>query len=508
MVMFDYLFKRPMLLSGILCGIIAGISFYFEGLILPIMLAVSVMMRLFIYYKADRKLIFISVLIFVMCLSCIHKQNYAKEISYYGDNACDGEFIVISTDYKSDDYYVSTAQVMKSDVLPEGTKMSVFYEPLKIEEGERISAKVRVKKISDRKNKQINYSNGIFLTGNLSEIEIIKDKEDFILNNTYKLKSYIKNQLFAHLGYKEASTLCALLYGDRGYFTNEFYDCVKSAGVSHIMVVSGLHLSIMVLLTVTLFEKLFYNRFIKGFAVILTVMFLSLVCGFTMSIMRAGITYLFMALGIMIDRKGPGENHLGTAVTIILIMNPYAIFNVAFRLSVLATFGILGIAIPVSEYVENTRLMKNKVVKSIILTVIVTLSAMIMTLPETISVFGYVSVVSVITNLLISSAVTFCIYAVIFALVFSAVFPFLADILYLPAMFITKYVNTVITYFGNLPFATIGMPEYTYYISVFMIFLIIWILLACKKRRNMLRLKEMQDKILKEGGKTLNGNSF
>ena len=40
-------------------------------------------------------------------------------------------------------------------------------------------------------------------------------------------KSYIKNQLFAHLGYKEASTLCALLYGDRGYFTNEFYDCVK-----------------------------------------------------------------------------------------------------------------------------------------------------------------------------------------------------------------------------------------------------------------------------------------
>ena len=36
---------------------------------------------------------------------------------------------------------------------------------------------------------------------------------------------------------------------------------------------------------------------------------------------------LFMALGIMIDRKGPGENHLGTAVTIILIMNPYAMGN-------------------------------------------------------------------------------------------------------------------------------------------------------------------------------------
>jgi len=508
MGMFDYLFKRPMLLSGILCGIIAGVSFYFEGLILPLMLAVSVIIGLFIYYKADGKLIFISVLLFVMCLSCIYKQNYAKEISYYGDNACEAEFTIISTDYKCDDYYVSTAQVMKSGILPEGIKMSVFYEPLRIEEGERISAKVRVKKITDIKNKQINYSNGIFLSGNLSDVEIIKNKVDFILNNTYKFKNFIKNQLFSHLGYNEASTLCALLYGERGYFTNEFYDCVKSAGVSHIMVVSGLHLSIMVLLTVTLFEKLFYNRFLKGFAVIFTVMFLSLICGFTMSIMRAGITYLFMALGIMTDRKGPGENHLGTAVTIILIMNPYAVFNIAFRLSVLSTFGILGIAIPISDHIKECGFMKIKIVKSVILSVIVTLSAMIMTLPETISVFGYISVVSVITNLLISFAVTLCIYTVIFALVFSAIFPFMGDILYLPAMFITKYVNLVIIYFGKLPFATLSMPEYTYYISVFVIFLIIWALLACKKRRNMLRLKEMQDKILKEGGKTLNGNGF
>ena len=271
MVMLEYLFKRPMLLSGILCGIIAGISFYFDFLILPLMLAISVIIGLFIYNKADGKLIFISVLLFVMCLSCINKQNYAKDISYYGDNACEAEFVIISTDYKSDDYYVSTTQVMKSSILPEGTKISVFYEPFKIEEGERISAKIRVKKITDTKNKKINYSNGIFLSGNISNIEIIKDKEDFIINSTYKFKSYIKNQLFANLGYNEASTLCALLYGDRAYFTNEFYGCVKSAGVSHIMVVSGLHLSIMVLLAVALFESLFYNLFLKGFAVIFTV---------------------------------------------------------------------------------------------------------------------------------------------------------------------------------------------------------------------------------------------
>lgn len=506
--MFDYIYKRPMLLTGVLCSIIAGISFYYPNMVALIMIVISVLIGLLVYFKMDKKLIFIAILVFVMCLSCVCKNNYAQKISYYGSNTGDGEFTIISTDYKCDDYYISTAQVMKSKTLPEGVKITVFYEPLKINEGERISAKVRAKKIIDKEDRKINYSNGVFLSGNLSEIKIIKNKEDFVLSGIYKLKSYIKNQLFSHLGYTEASTLCAMLYGERDYFTDEFYENVKSAGVSHIMVVSGLHLSVMVLLAVKLFERLFYNRFIKGFAIILTVMFLTVLCGFTMSILRAGITYLFMALGIMIDRKGPSENYLGIAVTVILLLNPYAVFNVAFGLSVLATFGILGIATPILSYFGESKLMKIRMSKTIISTIVVTLSATVMTLPLTISIFGYISVVSVITNLLISFAVTVSIYAVIFALVFSSFIPFLADIFYLPAFYVTKYVNSVIVYFGELPFAVMNTPQYTYYIAIFVIFLIIWGLLACKKRKNMLRLKEIQEKILKEGGKALNGNSF
>ena len=506
--MFDYLFKRPMLFAGILCSTVSIISFYFSEFLFWLMIILSVVIGLLIYGKVHRKLIFVAVLTFVMCISCIVKQNYAKNISYYGDNACSAEFTVISTDYKSNDYYVSTAQVMESDVLPEGTKMSLFYKPLKLDEGVRIRANVRVKKISDDKNRQINYSNGVFIKGNLSDIEVLDNKSDFILNTTFKFKNYIKKQLFDNLGYNEASTLCAIIYGEREYFTDEFYGCVKSAGVSHVMVVSGLHLSIMVLLSVSLFGKIFYNPFIKGFAVIVTVMFLSLLCGFTMSILRAGVTYILMAIGIMIDRNGKGENHLGTAVTIILISNPYAVFNAAFGLSVLATFGILGVAVPILEYFKETKIMEKKIPRKIIQNILVSISATLMTLPLTIFLFGYVSVLTIITNLLISFAVTFAIYGVIFALVFSAIFPFLSDLFFLPAKTITLYINNVILYFGKLPFATVNTPRYILYIAIFVIFLIIWGLLACKNKRNVLRLKEMQDKILKEGGKTLNGNSF
>ena len=506
--MFDYLFKRPMLLTGILCSIISVISFYRSDLLLTVTVIVSIIIGMLFYNKAHRKLIFVSALIFVMCINCSLWQNRINNISYYGNSTCEAEFTVISTDYKCDDYYISTAQVMKSNILPKGSKMSVFYKPLKIEEGQRISAKVRVKAATDRKTKQMKYSKGIFLTGNLSNVIILENNEDFILKSISGIKTYIKNQLFSHLGYNEASTLCALLYGERDYFTDEFYECVKSAGVSHIMVVSGLHLSIIVLLTLKFIEKIFYNPIAKGFAIIFTVMLLSLLCGFTMSIMRAGITYIIMSFGIMIDRKGPGENHLGTAVTIILILNPYAVFNVAFLLSVFATLGILAVAIPVLEYIKDREFATNKITKEITSNIIVTLSATVMTLPLTIYVFGYISVVSVITNLLISFAVTVSIYTVIFALILSAVFPFLANIVYIPAGLITKYINSIIIYFGKLPFATVNTPYYITYISIFIIFLIIWALLACKKRRNMLRLKEMQEKILKEGGKALNGNSF
>ena len=51
-----------------------------------------------------------------------------------------------------------------------------------------------------------------------------------------------------------------------------------------------------------------------------------------MSILRAGITYLFFAVSVAIGRDRDSVNILGAALTLILIFSPFAVFSVALQL--------------------------------------------------------------------------------------------------------------------------------------------------------------------------------
>lgn len=498
--MIGYLLKRPMLLSAVCCSAISIIGFYYPTLILPIMLLLSLIITIMIIKRANAKIIFVAALIFLMCISCRVTSSKINKLSYYGGNTCSAELIVISTDFKCEDYYVSTAQVVKSDTLPKNTKLSVFYEPQQLSEGSRISADIRAKKISGSLSKKDSYSQDIFLKGNISNIKILQGNGDFILSLVGKIKAYIKNQLFSNLEYSKASTLCALIYGDRSYFTNEFYGFVKSAGVSHIMVVSGMHLSIIIMFITGLLEKLYYNRFVKGFVIIIAVLCLTVLCGFTMSILRAGITYLIMAIGIMLDRKGKGENSLGLAITLILLFSPFAIFSISLQLSALSTLAILAVAIPTTDYIKEKGIIKNPILISLVSAVLISLNATIFTLPIVIKIFGYVSTVSTITNLLISFAVTLALCFSVSALVISLLLPPISTIIFYPAGVTAKYINFIINYFGAMPNATARLPKHISILAILLIFLLLCLLLACKRERNMVKLSGMIDKIKKEGG--------
>lgn len=496
--MVDWLIKKPMFICGIGCIIISLTGFCYKSAVVIIAALTGVVIALLIYRKANAKYVFTSILIFVMCLSCLLTLNKIKKLNYHTGSKFKAELTVCDISYKADEYYIATAQVMKSDRLPKGTKITVFYEPSELCIGQKITADIKVKAV-DEKYKKSNYSEGIYLQANMSNI-LVSENYDFVLTTAEKVRNYIKSTLFGHLDYREASTLCALIFGEKGYFTDEFYSCVKAAGVSHVMVVSGMHMAILVSLFVKILEKLFYNRFAKAFTVIGIVLFLWVLCGFTMSVLRAGMTYAIMAIGIMLDRKGTPENTLSAAVSLILIASPFAIFSVSLQLSLLSTFGILVIALPVMDYLKRNKTIRSKLLNAVITSVVFSLSATVMTLPVTIYMFGCISTVSVISNLLISSAVTAALSVAVVGLIVNVIVPFMAKPVFKVSGLLAKYINYVIEYLGSLPFAVKQMPEYTAYIAIFIIFALFTLLLACKKRSNMLKLEAMNEKIIKEGG--------
>jgi uncharacterized membrane protein (DUF106 family) len=71
-----------------------------------------------------------------------------------------------------------------------------------------------------------------------------------------------------------------------------------------------------------------------------------------------------------------------------------------------------------------------------------------------------------------------------------------------------SYINWAISFFGGLDFAVIPVPGYAAIVFIVLIILIFYALLACKKRIDMVKLKEMRKKLALEGGKCKNGCGF
>ena len=499
----DYIVKRPMLLAAFVSSIAAVLGFYSKNALFIVGIALISFFFFALYKKLNGGLIVAIVMAFAVVVSSFLQIAEIDNIKYNNGNVCDGEFIVISEPVSKGDYYNTTLEVKKSDSLKKGSKIAVTYYKDGISFADVIVANVALKSMEEASYKTNYYSEKIYLSGYIKNVERTNQK-DFTLKCIASLRKYIKQRIFKNYEFGEAATILALITGDKGYFTDEFYNNVKSAGVAHVMVVSGMHLSIIVSFLLFFTKKLFYNRYFKALVIFIAVIIVAAVCGFTMSIIRAGITYILIVLSLVLNKPNTSSNTLGAAVTLILINNPLAVLNVVFQLTVLSTFGILVVALPCIEFVERKELVKNKVLFWVLSTSLISISATILTAPVVIYYFGYLSNVALITNLLICTPAEIAICLAILGLLIMPIERFFFAL----SEIIIKYINAVINYFGTLKFSVTVLPRWTAFIAIVLVIILLFGLLACKKRINMLKLMEIHNKKIKEGGKKVKWQLF
>ncbi len=505
--MINYFLKRPLLFSGLICAIASVLGYYYKFFILVMSgISVAILIWLILSNKSVHSKI-ITVALILVCLSLFLTHGESDALNKHIGKNAESEFIVTDITYSSANYNRANIEITDSSILPKGTKLSVGYYDCVLSIGDMAKGDINISKIEDS-FKKANNSNKIFINGSLRNIEISTSEQDGVLKGLEKIRTYIKNTLFSNLRYSNASTVCGIVLGENQYFTNEFYWNIKASGVSHVMVVSGMHLSVFVAIATVLIEKIFYNKYLRAFLICVTVLFLIAVCGFTASMLRAGFTYFLMALSLLFNRKPVPENTLGAAVTIILIINPFMVLNIAFQLSVLATFGILAVSLPTLRYLRSRKIIENPIILTLISVILTTLSATLLTLPVIIYEFGFISLVSLFTNLCITFAVSLVIWVTALALVINLIFPVVAGFMFTVCEPVVEIVNSVINEFGSIENAILVTPEYTLPIAIFILLFIFIVLLACKNRIDVLKLKEMRRKIITEGGKRKNGGSF
>lgn len=195
----------------------------------------------------------------------------------------------------------------------------------------------------------------------------------------------------------EAGLAAGVLLGLRDRVDRDLADAFTTAGASHVVAISGWNIAIVASTIGALAGKLRRRRraiLIAG-AIVAYVIFV----GPSASVVRAGVMAGVALLARELGRPGSAAAALGWAVTSLLLIDAATVFDAGFRLSVLATAGILAWGTTLTARLAGPDPGGPRRFVAEILGV--SLAAQAATLPVVLSDFGRLSLVSPAVNLVV-----------------------------------------------------------------------------------------------------------
>lgn len=270
------------------------------------------------------------------------------------------------------------------------------------------------------------------------------------------------------------SFISALTLGYKANLSDHLKYAFRASGTSHVLAVSGLHVGIIYIVILSLFSFL-GNRgkafILKQLLVLLCLWGYVFITGLPVSVVRSAIMLSLVSVGNILNKKGLTYNTLAIAAFILLIINPFYLFDVGFQLSFAAVVSILFFQPKFSKLYSP----KNKAAGYIWSLFTVSLAAQLGVFPLTLYYFGTFPIYFFITNLLVLPFIAIIIYFVVL-LTFLTLLSFLnlglLQIMYsVVAVLMQVFIRTVlhiVYFFESLPMSVLE----GFNISEFQVFLI------------------------------------
>ena len=355
--------------------------------------------------------------------------------------------------YKSYDRYYYQIRTNEYAVL-----VSSRYK-IKIEPFDILKATVKFYSETEPSQELYDFSHKITIRASIDSMKpktVTKTDSKPLYYYALMTRQYMTDKINSLLSEREAGFVNAIMTGDKYQLPESDKNILRAAGISHIIVISGFHVAVITHLMLAFF--LFVTRKRKRLSCALCIIFVFFymaVTGFRSPVVRADIMQIFILVGNIVARKSDSFNILGLSALVICFINPYAVADVSFIMSFSATFGILLISPNIYIWTME-RISAKKLyflIKALVNIFAVSLAAYIFIVPITIIYFKQAAVYSVITNLLVSFAVTALIYTAVFMIITSLV-P-LAWI----AAFLADYILNVAQAVAGLPFPIIETSQ-------------------------------------------------
>ena len=475
--------SAPMLFAGASAFFLSFIAA--QSIALYIILSVAVIsVYVYLYFVKQKRLhfVFAAFLLFIITVSTIVNAFAVQKLKAYDGETCDITAVIKTEPTNYGIGYSYTAELERiEDKKLELANINLNAFDNSLCPGDRVIATVS---LYEHQNKESFYAENIFIHGEVEEITQIQPRYNLLRYKIYILRVYIREIISDFIDGDTGQLIVAVITGDRSGISDETYSLIKRSGVAHMIVVSGMHLSIVCTAIMWTLRRVLPNNILQGVVMLAVVVFIMLLCGFTKSVFRAGITYIILTMALFLKRDGDSLCALSLTVIIVMLVNPFAAYSISFELTVCATYGILVLAPILANKINGLlHTENNSFIKGIIEVICVTVSSNIMTLPIVLYVYEWVSAVSLFTNIFINYSVSAMLVVAIIAVLVGKI-QFLAYPAFLIAGLLSKYSLSVIEYLGRLPFATINFNGKSLAAILCMLYLVVFLYYSLIRRKD------------------------
>ncbi|MDR2899396.1 MAG: ComEC/Rec2 family competence protein [Clostridiales bacterium] len=274
--------------------------------------------------------------------------------------------------------------------------------------------------------------------------------------NAYTVSNTLKNKIAAvydtHLPKKEASILKSMILGDTSDLDEDIEGLYKTAGIYHILVVSGLHIS-----AIAMFLNSILNRFLgpkqAGVVVVLALFAYCFLTGFGVSSARSLIMCICLILSGIIYRKADVITSAAFAGGVLAVYNPLYLFNIGYQYSFMAIFGIGFLADVIGDIIVNITGLKAYWPVYSVKLYSSSLAVTIFTLPVCLYHFNYISLYSSVVNMFVIPTVFIVMLCGFIMAAVGLVFTLWVGVLAAPVYFLLKFYEMLCLGAEKLPFS-------------------------------------------------------
>lgn len=273
--------------------------------------------------------------------------------------------------------------------------------------------------------------------------------------------------------------IAAMTTGDRTIMSDSVKDAFASTGLAHLLSISGTHFGLFSALLFWLFRFVILSlpyKYLQRFTIYLTppqaaaiisipfMLSYLVISGASIPAVRSFIMISLVLLGLLIDRKGFWLNSTLFAAFVICLWEPSALLDLSFQLSFLAVL-FLGVSLKSIESLKEQRFMP-RILSLLKETFRMSLIISLGTAPLVAYYFHYFSIVSPVSNLLITPFIGFILVppALLstFVFIFTGWYPFEAVIATIADLSLES-----VRLFAAIPFTDIKVPPFPLIVAVF-----------------------------------------